>query len=51
MKLDLKKFCYFIGCSGMDNLCPGNENCKIIRKFKKACPGLFDEELNKEPNG
>ncbi len=28
----LKEFCYIIGCSGMDKKCPGNPNCKIIRK-------------------
>jgi len=28
----LKEFCYIIGCSGMDKKCPGNPNCKIVRK-------------------
>lgn len=30
---DLKYICRLLGCSGVDNKCPGNEQCSIIIKI------------------
>lgn len=32
----LKAICRVIGCSGVDNLCPGNPNCTILRKIRRG---------------
>lgn len=31
-----KDICKAIGCSGIDDKCPGNSKCKILRKIKHA---------------
>jgi hypothetical protein len=32
---EVKKLCTVIGCSGVSEKCPGNTDCKIIRKVIK----------------
>lgn len=38
-----KKFCLSIGCSKVDNKCPGNPDCQIIKhvKFKQEEPKKY----------
>ncbi len=33
-----ERFCYLLGCSGMDEECPGNPNCSIIKKVRHNSP-------------
>lgn len=32
-KKELSEICHLIGCGGMDESCPGNINCELIRKL------------------
>jgi hypothetical protein len=29
-----KEICHMIGCTGIDNKCPGNKNCELLKKIK-----------------
>jgi len=36
----LASICKEIGCSGMDNKCPGNPDCSIIKKILGHTPSI-----------
>lgn len=41
-----KQICIDIGCSGMDNKCPGNPNCEIIKKVQSEIDLFIDKLVN-----
>lgn len=48
--VQLTSICSLIGCSGMNNDCPGNHNCEIIKKVKVYIKSFNDKHLESWKN-